>query len=235
MPTSTPARHVEVVPTVRVIDRRRLRHVTWVHVDIAGPADVATARTLADEGRHRVECHLTGREALGLLDAVAPFARRCILSGDGPEVRAGLARLRALGVSAGIGVRSIDPASLVVRLLDQADVVLFHADRSGDRLAPNTLGKVLAVREAIDTTRPATLIAVDGVGPTTAALAVAAGVDIVVVDPSFDLRAVRLALKEELALGELVRHGHRPVPTLAEAPRSATPIIPVTEVSAIAS
>ena len=237
MPVPTSTRHVEVMPTVRTIDRRRLRHVDWVHVDVSGPADLTTVRTLAEERRHPVECHIIGPDLAQLIELVAPYASRCVLTGDSGLVRNGLIRLRSLGIDRGVGIRASEPTALALRFLDHVDTITFQADRSGDRLAPNTLGKVLAIRQAIDGRigRPV-LVGIDGVGPTTAALAVAAGVDVVVADPSLDLRAVRRAIKEELALDELVRHGHRPVPTSPATVREPHPTtMSMTTITAIAS
>jgi len=209
-----PTRHIEVMPAVRTIDRRRLRHVDWVHVDVFGPAEVPVVRSLAEDGRHPVECHLIGPDLLRLIELVAPYASRCVLTGDSGLVRNGLARLQSLGIDRGVGIRSSEPTALALRFLDHVEAISFQADRTGDRLAPNTLGKVLAIRQALqDRATRRVLVGIDGVGPATAALAVAAGADLVVADPTLDLRAVRRSINEELALDELVRYGHRPVPT----------------------
>ena len=193
----------------------------WLHVDCMdghyvpnlsiGPPVVKSLRAATDI---YLDCHLMIANPGDLLDAFADAGADGITVhvevGDTASL---LQRIRERGCKVGLTLEPATPYATVEPFLDQIDTLLIMSVRTGfggQAFIPEVLDKVRAARKQIDSDALAVEIEIDGgINIETAALAAAAGVDILVAgtaifgqaDPRAAARTIRAAATNALAIG----------------------------------
>ena len=162
----------------------------WIHVDVMdghfvpnlsmGPVVVSAIRPFI---KTFMDVHLMIDPASNYLEA---FARA---GADGITVHVevenpqdNLRRIRELGCKAGLALKPDTPVSATIALLDHVDLILVmavHPGFGGQKFIPSTAAKIAEMR-AIIADRPIHLQVDGGIATETAALAVAAGANVLV-------------------------------------------------------
>jgi len=173
---------------VRALDREG---ADWIHIDVMdghfvpnitwGPVVVAAVRPLT---RKPLDVHLMISPADPYLEA---FARAgadgiTIHAEAGPHADRSLEAIRSLGRKAGIALNPGTHESAIAHLLDRLDLVLVmtvNPGFGGQSFIPAMTAKIARIREMIGA-RPIRLEVDGGITPSTAALAVKAGADVLV-------------------------------------------------------
>jgi len=147
-----------------------------------GPPVVASLNARTDLF---LDCHLMVDNPEVLFDEFAEAgADRCIVHIEVGDPRPRFAQLRKLGVGVGLTLNPETPVDSVLPFLEEIDLLLVmsvHPGWGGQPFIPEVLDKVRAARRIIDERRLPVEIEIDGgIKEQTAALAAAAGVDILV-------------------------------------------------------
>jgi ribulose-phosphate 3-epimerase len=173
---------------VRALDREG---ADWIHIDVMdghfvpnitwGPVVVSAVRPLT---RKPLDVHLMISPAEPYLEA---FARAgadgiTIHAEAGPHADRCLEAIRSLGRKAGIALNPGTHESAIAHLLDRLDLILVmtvNPGFGGQSFIPAMTAKIARIRDMIGT-RPIRLEVDGGITPSTAALAVKAGADVLV-------------------------------------------------------
>jgi ribulose-phosphate 3-epimerase len=173
---------------VRALDREG---ADWIHIDVMdghfvpnitwGPVVVAAVRPLT---RKPLDVHLMISPADPYLEAFAGAGADGITihAEAGPDVDRSLEAIRSLGRKAGIALNPGTHESAIAHLLDRLDLVLVmtvNPGFGGQSFIPAMTAKIARIRDMIGA-RPIRLEVDGGITPSTAALAVKAGADVLV-------------------------------------------------------
>lgn len=196
----------------------------WMHLDVMdghfvdritfGPAMVAAVRRWT---ARPLDVHLMVSPVDGCLaDVAAAGADSLTVHVEaGPHVHRTLARVRALGVRAGVAINPGTPVEALVPLLDEVDLVLVMSvdpGLGGQPFLPGTLARVRRVRELI-ADRPVLLQVDGGITAANAGAVREAGADVLVVGSAVFAGGTPDAYARNLsALRAAVADGAVPVP-----------------------
>tara|TARA_R110000868_G_scaffold7354_6_gene40025 strand:- start:843 stop:1526 length:684 start_codon:yes stop_codon:yes gene_type:complete len=165
----------------------------YIHVDVMdghfvpnitiGP-DVVKA--LRKSSRKPFDVHL-------MISPVDPYIEAFVNAGSdiitvhaeaGPHLHRTIQLIKSFGVKAGVSLNPSTPASAIMEVLGDVDLVLVMSVNpgfGGQKFIPGMLGKIGTLREAIDETGREIDLEVDGgIDPVTAKAAIAAGADVLV-------------------------------------------------------
>lgn len=148
-----------------------------------GPVVVAALRRVT---RLPIETHLMIDEPERMLDAFAEAGSTSLLvhQEGAHNLHRTLARIRELGLKAGVVINPATPASLLEEVLGDVDLVLVmtvNPGFGGQKFIESTLSKIRRVREMIDRSSSACELEVDGgIDLSTAPRVVAAGANVLV-------------------------------------------------------
>lgn len=193
---------VRIAPSVLAADFARLgdevRAITnagadFIHIDVmdghfvpaitVGPAVVAALRPHSDAP---FDVHLMVSPADPYIEAFAEAGADSLTihAEAGPHLHRSLQTVRGLGKRPGVAINPGTPVEAVAPVIDDVDLVLVMTvdpGFGGQRFIPGGLGRIAALRAAIDASGREIDLEVDGgVNEETALRAVAAGADILV-------------------------------------------------------
>jgi ribulose-phosphate 3-epimerase len=173
---------------VRALDREG---ADWIHIDVMdghfvpnitwGPIIVAAVRPIT---RKPLDVHLMISPADPYLEAFAKAGADGITihAEAGPHADRSLQAIRSLGKRAGIALNPGTHENAIAHLLDRLDLVLVmtvNPGFGGQSFIPAMPAKIARIRDMIGA-RPIRLEVDGGITPSTAALAVKAGADVLV-------------------------------------------------------
>ena len=148
-----------------------------------GPVVVAALRRVT---RLPIETHLMIEEPERMLDAFAEAGSTSLLvhQEGAPNLHRTLARIRELGLKAGVVINPATPVSFLDEVLGDVDLVLVmtvNPGFGGQKFIESTLAKIRRVREMIERGSAACELEVDvGIDPSTAKRVVEAGANVLV-------------------------------------------------------
>lgn len=165
----------------------------WFHLDVMdgafvpnltfGPSVVAACRRVTDA---TLDVHLMVSRAADWIDPFADAGADLITvhAEVEPHLHRTLDRIRARGVRTGLALNPLTPLAVVEDALPLLDLILIMSvdpGFGGQSWIEGSDARLRTVRDWRDTTKPQTLVQVDGgVNTTTAGLAAASGADVLV-------------------------------------------------------
>lgn len=204
--TEVSSMEIIVAPSLLSCDFSRLKEevetveaagADWIHLDVMdghfvpnitfGPGLVEAVRRCT---KLPLDVHL-------MIDNPDDYLERFIQAGAdwltihqeiAPHLHRTLARIRELGVKAGVSVNPSTPFSTVIPVMEMADLLLImtvNPGFGGQKFIPSVLAKIREARAHIESRKLNTKIEVDGgIGPETSPLVKEAGAEVLVAGAS---------------------------------------------------
>jgi ribulose-phosphate 3-epimerase len=195
-------RKVHIAPSILSADWSQLGHevkaveqagADWIHIDVMdghfvppitlGPQVVTALRPLTNL---LIDVHLMITPVDPQIEAFAKAGADILTVHPeaGPHLHRTLQTIRSYGVKAGVSLNPATPVESILSILPAVDLILImsvNPGYGGQTFIPYTLEKVRFLRRFIDEQKLPILLEIDGgINPKTAAMAIEAGIDVLV-------------------------------------------------------